>query len=132
MNIKWSKSEKEGRTYWGFDHILGTSSAPLNSSGVALAKDGDEIAVDNELAVLGLIDSLEPSVHGVVHVHLAKSSSVEFGKPMYGVKRRKRTIYLWSMKGLPKSVEHALTNEHRGTYSVMATTSTLFSSRALE
>ena len=34
--------------------ILSTSRAPLNSSGVALAKDGDRIAVDDELAVLGL------------------------------------------------------------------------------
>jgi hypothetical protein len=108
ISIKWSKSEEEGRTHGGLDDILSTSRAPWNSSGVALAKDGDGLAVNNELAVLGLDGSLESSVHGIVleHVDLGKSSSVEFGEPMHGVKRRKRTIYSRSMKGLHKSVEY--------------------------
>jgi hypothetical protein len=52
IRIKWSKSEKEGRTHGGLDDILSTSRAPWNSSRVALANDGDELAVDDELAVL--------------------------------------------------------------------------------
>jgi hypothetical protein len=102
ISIKWSKSEEEGWTHGGLDDILSTSRAPWNSSGVAPAKDGDGLAVNDELAVLGLDGSLESSVHGIVleHVDLGKSSWVEFGEPMYGVKRRKRTIYSRSMKGL--------------------------------
>ena len=108
INIKCFESEEEGRTHGGLDDILSTSRAPWNSSGVALAKDGDGLAVDNELAVLSLDGSLESSVHGIVlkHVDLGKNSSLEFREPMYGVKRRKRTIYSRSMKGLQEFVEH--------------------------
>ena len=35
---------------------------------------------------------------------------------MYQMNKRKRTICLRSMKGLLKSVEHALKNENHGTY----------------
>ena len=61
ISIKWSRSEEEGRTHGVLDDILSTSRAPWNrlSSGVALAKDGDGLAVDNELAVLSLDGSLE-------------------------------------------------------------------------
>ena len=108
ISIRQSKLEEEGRTHGGLDDILSTSRAPWNSSGVTLAIDGDGIAIDDELAVLGLDGSLESSVHGIVleHVDLGKSSSVEFGQPMYGVKRRERTIYSRSIKGLHKCVEY--------------------------
>ena len=45
----------------GFHNILSPSRAPLNSSGVALTKDGDRIGVGDELPVLGLDGSLELS-----------------------------------------------------------------------
>ena len=84
----------------------------MNSSGVMLSEDGDGLATDNELAVLGLDGSLESSVHGIVleYVDLGKSASGEFGEPnlMYLVKRRKWTVYSRLMKGLPKSIAHAL------------------------
>ena len=81
-----SKSEEERRTHGGHDNILSTSRAPLNSSGVKLAKDGDKIAIDDEFAVLGLDGSLESSVHGIVleHVDLGKSASVKFGSRRTG------------------------------------------------
>ena len=66
------------------------SRAPLNSSGVALAKDVTGLPLTMSLP------SSAPSVHRVIleHVDLGESASVEFGAPMYGVKRRKRTRYL--------------------------------------
>ena len=85
ISIKWSRSEEEGRTHGVLDDILSTSRAPLNSSGIALAKDGDGLAVDDELAVLGRYGSFESTGHGIVleHVDLSKGASVEFGEPMY-------------------------------------------------
>jgi len=60
-----------GEDAGGLDDILGAGAGPVDGSGVPLAKDGDSVAVDDELSVLGLNAALELSVGRVVleHVH---------------------------------------------------------------
>lgn len=58
-------------THGGFDNVLGTDLTPLDVHGVTLAEDVDGLALDDELAILGLDRALEGAVDGVVleHVH---------------------------------------------------------------
>ena len=58
-------------THSGFDNVLGTDLTPLDVRGVTLAEDVDGLALDDQLAILGLDRALEGAVDGVVleHVH---------------------------------------------------------------
>lgn len=55
-----------GKNTGGLDDIVSTSFTPLDVLGLHGRVDGDGVAVDNELAVLGLDGALEAAVCGVV------------------------------------------------------------------
>lgn len=61
-------------TYSRLDNVLGAYAAPLDICRVALTKDGDGLAFDDELSVLGLDAALEAAVDRVVleHIDLAE------------------------------------------------------------
>ena len=55
-----------GEDSGGLDDVVCAHAAPGDGGGVALAKDGDDLAVDHQLAVLGLHLALVAAVGGVV------------------------------------------------------------------
>lgn len=55
-----------GEDTGGLDNVVSTRRAPGDVGGVTLGEDGDLLAVDNELAVLGGDLALEDTVSGVV------------------------------------------------------------------
>lgn len=59
-----------GEDTGGLDNVVGTDRAPGDGRGVFLTEDGDGLAVDDELTVLGLDGALEAAVYGVVLEHV--------------------------------------------------------------
>lgn len=59
-----------GEDTGGFDNVVGTSLSPLDGGGVSFTVDGDGLAVDDELAVLGGDGTLESTVGRVVLEHV--------------------------------------------------------------
>jgi hypothetical protein len=52
------------------DDIMGANGAPGDIGGVLLGKDRDGLALDPELAILGLYSALEAAVDGVILEHV--------------------------------------------------------------
>lgn len=68
-----------GEDTGGLDDVLGAVLAPGDVGGVTLAVDGDGLAVDDELAVLGLDGALEAAVGRVVLEHVDHVVEVDEG-----------------------------------------------------
>lgn len=59
-----------GEDTGGFDYVVSTVLTPRDLGGVLLSVDVDGLAVDNELAILGLNGALEATVGGVILEHV--------------------------------------------------------------
>lgn len=59
-----------GEDTGGLNNVVGADGAPGDGSGVLLTEDGDGLAVDDELTVLGLDGALEAAVYGIVLEHV--------------------------------------------------------------
>lgn len=68
-----------GEDTGGLDDVVGARLAPWDGSGVTLTVDGDGLAVDDELAVLGLNGALEAAVGRVVLEHVNHVVKVDEG-----------------------------------------------------
>ena len=56
----------------GLDNILSTQLSPGQVGGIALGRDGDFLAIDNDGILGGLHSAVEDAVHGVVLEHVGQ------------------------------------------------------------
>jgi hypothetical protein len=72
-----------GENTGGLDDVISTDRAPRDLSGILLSVNGDRLALDPELSILGLDGSLESSVDGIIleHVDLRQKSDMLFLSP---------------------------------------------------
>ena len=54
----------------GLDDILGAALAPGDIAGVHLGIDGDGLAIDHQLAVLGLRSAFKAAMYGIILEHV--------------------------------------------------------------
>ena len=68
-----------GEDTGGLDDVLSTDGSPVDVGGITLLEDGDGLALDPELAILGLDGALEAAVNGIVLEHVDHVLKVDEG-----------------------------------------------------
>ena len=68
-----------GENTGGLDDVVGADRSPVDVGRVLLLEDGDRLALNEELTVLGLDGALEATVGGVVFQHVDHVFKVDEG-----------------------------------------------------
>jgi len=63
----------------GLDNVISTDGAPRDAGGIPLGENGDGLALNPELTILGLYGSLESSVDGIVLEHVNHVVKIDEG-----------------------------------------------------
>ena len=67
---KWDALFGGGKDTSGLDDVVSTDRAPRDVGGIPLGENSDGLALNPELAILGLDGSLESSMDGIIFEHV--------------------------------------------------------------